>query len=78
MIRVLLADDEHLIRVALAQMLDLEDDIEIVGQASTGPEAVAQARHSDPTSPCSTSRCPSSTASPWPPASPRNSPAAPA
>ncbi len=43
MIRVLLADDEHLIRVALAQMLDLEDDIEIVGQAATGPEAVAQA-----------------------------------
>ncbi len=44
MIRVLLADDEHLIRVALAQMLDLEDDIEVVGQAGTGPEAVAQAR----------------------------------
>ena len=41
MIRVLLADDEHLIRVALAQMLDLEDDIEVVGQASTGPQAVA-------------------------------------
>ncbi len=44
MIRVLLADDEHLIRVALAQMLDLEDDIEVVGQAATGPEAVAQAQ----------------------------------
>ncbi len=43
MIRVLLADDEHLIRVALAQMLDLEDDIEVVGQASTGPDAVAHA-----------------------------------
>ncbi len=48
MIRVLLADDEHLIRVALAQMLDLEDDIEIVGQAATGPEAVAQARALSP------------------------------
>ena len=44
MIRVLLADDEHLIRVALAQMLDLEDDITVVGQAATGPEAVARAR----------------------------------
>ena len=44
MIRVLLADDEHLIRVALAQMLGLEDDIEVVGQAATGPEAVAQAQ----------------------------------
>ncbi len=42
MIRVLLADDEHLIRAALAQMLDLEDDIEIVGQAATGTAAVAQ------------------------------------
>ena len=29
MIRVLLADDENLIRTALATMLDLEDDIEI-------------------------------------------------
>ena len=48
MIRVLLADDEHLIRVALAQMLDLEDDIEIVGQAATGPEAVARARALSP------------------------------
>lgn len=43
MIRVILADDEHLIRVALAQMLDLEDDIEVVGQASTGTEAVSRA-----------------------------------
>ncbi len=33
MIRVLLADDEHLIRSALAQMLDLEDDLEVVAQA---------------------------------------------
>lgn len=48
MIRVLLADDEHLIRVALAQMLDLEDDITIVGQAATGPESVAQARALSP------------------------------
>ena len=44
MIRVLLADDEHLIRVALGQMLDLEEDIEIIGQAASGPEAVDRAR----------------------------------
>lgn len=43
MIRVLLADDEHLIRTALAQMLDLEDDLEVVAQAATGDEAVAMA-----------------------------------
>jgi len=47
-IRVLLADDENLIRVALAQMLDLEEDIEVVAQASTGDEALAQAAHARP------------------------------
>lgn len=44
MIRVLLADDENLIRVALAQMLDLEDDLDVVAQAASGTEAVAVAR----------------------------------
>ncbi|MDN4161052.1 response regulator transcription factor [Nocardioides abyssi] len=44
-IRVLLADDENLIREALAQMLDLEDDLTVVGQAATGTEAVAVALH---------------------------------
>lgn len=44
MIRVLLADDENLIRGALAQMLDLEDDLEVVAQAETGDQAVSAAR----------------------------------
>ena len=43
MIRVLLADDENLIRVALAQMLDLEDDLSVVAQAASGDEALAVA-----------------------------------
>ncbi len=43
-IRVLLADDENLIRGALAQMLDLEDDLEVVAQAETGDQAVTAAR----------------------------------
>lgn len=43
-IRVLLADDENLIRSALAQMLDLEDDLEVVAEAATGAEALAAAR----------------------------------
>jgi two-component system response regulator DesR len=43
MIRVLLADDENLIRSALATMLDLEDDIEIVGQADSGEKALTVA-----------------------------------
>ncbi|SNS41535.1 response regulator transcription factor [Rhodococcoides kyotonense] len=44
MIRVLLADDENLIRTALATMIALEDDIEIVAQAESGEEAVDAAK----------------------------------
>jgi two-component system, NarL family, response regulator DesR len=47
-IRVLLADDEHLIRTALAQLLDLEDDLEVVAQAASCDEAVAAAVASRP------------------------------
>ncbi|WP_394619099.1 response regulator [Lentzea sp. JNUCC 0626] len=44
MIRILLADDEHLIRGAMAALLSLEDDLEVVAQAATGKEALATAR----------------------------------
>ncbi|MEU4391579.1 response regulator transcription factor [Kribbella sp. NPDC023855] len=44
MIRLLLADDENLIRTALAALLSLEDDLEVVGQAASADEAVAMAR----------------------------------
>ncbi|MEU9886987.1 response regulator transcription factor [Sphaerisporangium sp. NPDC051011] len=44
MIRVLLADDEHLIRGAMAALLGLEEDLEVVGQAATGAEALNLAR----------------------------------
>jgi two-component system response regulator DesR len=47
-IRVLLADDENLIRSALAQMLDLEDDLEVVAEAADGAEALAAARATRP------------------------------
>ncbi|MBT2492166.1 response regulator transcription factor [Streptomyces sp. ISL-96] len=43
-VRVLLADDEHLIRGALAALLGLEDDLVVVAEAATGPEAIAMAR----------------------------------
>ncbi|MEV1130086.1 response regulator transcription factor [Agromyces sp. NPDC049794] len=46
MIRVLVADDEELIRVALAQLLDLEEDLEVVAQATDGRNALdAALRH---------------------------------
>jgi two-component system response regulator DesR len=48
MIRVLLADDENLIRSALAQMLDLEEDLEVVAEAADGPQAIAAARSTTP------------------------------
>jgi two-component system response regulator DesR len=42
-IRVLLADDEDLIRSAVAALLDLEADLEVVGQAPNGRAAVEEA-----------------------------------
>ncbi|MCB5907721.1 response regulator transcription factor [Streptomyces pinistramenti] len=44
MIRILLAEDEHLIRGALAALLALEDDIAVVAEAGSGDEALAMAR----------------------------------
>lgn len=41
MIRVLLADDEQLTREAVASLLDLEPDLEIVGQAHDTDSALA-------------------------------------
>ena len=43
MIRVLLADDQALVRAGFAALLDAEPDIEVVGEASGGDEAVKQA-----------------------------------
>ncbi|MGI5165954.1 response regulator transcription factor [Spirillospora sp. CA-253888] len=43
MITVLLAEDQGMVRGALAALLDLEDDLEVVGQAADGDEAVAAA-----------------------------------
>lgn len=43
-IRVLLADDHAMLRVGLQAILELEDDILVVGQAATGEEAVEKTR----------------------------------
>ncbi len=47
-IRLLIADDEHLIRSALEALLGLEPDIEVVGGADTGREAAALAKALQP------------------------------
>jgi two-component system response regulator DesR len=42
-IRILLADDQHLVRGALAALLALEEDFDVVASVSNGAEAVAAA-----------------------------------
>jgi DNA-binding NarL/FixJ family response regulator len=44
MIRVLLADDQALVRGGFRALLDARDDIEVVGEAADGHEALALAR----------------------------------
>ena len=48
MIRVLLADDEGMIRSALAALLRLEPDIDVVAECADGEQAVAEALRLQP------------------------------
>jgi len=48
MIRVLLADDQALVRAGFAALLDAQDDIQVVGEASDGVEAVRLAQELGP------------------------------
>jgi two-component system response regulator DesR len=48
MIRILIADDEDLLRGSLAALLALEEDIEVVAEASTSTDAVRLAREHRP------------------------------
>jgi len=48
MIRVIIADDHHLVRQGIKALLESCDDIEVVGEAATGHEAVELARKLDP------------------------------
>jgi DNA-binding NarL/FixJ family response regulator len=48
MIRVALADDQVLVRAGFVALLDAEDDIEVIGEADDGHEAVSLARRARP------------------------------
>ena len=48
MIRVALADDQELVRAGFAALLDAEDDIEVVGEAADGQQAVRIAEQRRP------------------------------
>lgn len=48
MIRLLVADDDALVRGGLRTLLQAEPDIEVVGEAADGVEAVRRARDLDP------------------------------
>ena len=47
-VRVLIADDQHLVRTGLQVILNTEADIEVIGQATTGLEAVSMAHELHP------------------------------
>ena len=48
MTRVLIADDQALVRVGLRKILELEADTHVVGEAGDGEDAVSAARRLDP------------------------------
>lgn len=48
MIRMLVADDQAMIRSAVSTLIGLEDDIEVVAQAGSCPEALAFAQQQSP------------------------------
>jgi DNA-binding NarL/FixJ family response regulator len=48
-IRVLVADDQSMVRAGFRMLLSGEDDIDVVGEASNGLEAVDQAARCNPT-----------------------------
>ena len=47
-IRVLLADDNRIVRTEFRKILELEDDLEVVGEAKDGNQAVAMVKELQP------------------------------
>ncbi|AXF56055.1 response regulator transcription factor [Salicibibacter kimchii] len=48
MIRIIIAEDQQMLLGALGSLLDLEDDMEVVGKARNGKEALALVRNHQP------------------------------
>lgn len=48
MLRIVIAEDQRMLLGALASLLDLEEDMEVVGRASNGEEAVQLVRELQP------------------------------
>lgn len=48
MIRIVIAEDQRMLLGALGSLLDLEDDMEVVGKANNGDEAIALVKQHNP------------------------------
>ncbi|MFG1921700.1 response regulator [Cryptosporangium sp. NPDC048952] len=48
MVRIVLADDQTVVRAGFRALCDLTDDLQVVGEAADGPSAVACARRTRP------------------------------
>lgn len=47
-VRILIVDDEELLRIGFRMILEAEPDFEVIGEASSGTEAVAMAASLQP------------------------------
>jgi DNA-binding NarL/FixJ family response regulator len=47
-VRVLIVDDQGLVRAGFRMILEAEEDIEVVGEAADGLEAIAEATRREP------------------------------
>lgn len=48
MIRIVIAEDQEMLLGAMGSLLNLEEDMEVVGQAGNGEEALALVHHTNP------------------------------